>query len=202
MKARPWLRYGVPVFILAAVAAIVWLAPEEKTLGPGIKSVYVHVALTWTGMTGLTIAGLLGIGAAITNGGRLSRWAQMAGWVAIGFFGAGLAMSMIAAKVNWGGVFWAEPRAQAAMRIVAFALIVQILCTWLRSVRLSGVLHVFATLFMLWTIFQAELVLHPRSPILTSESRSIQLTFASLFVLVAAGAGWTAWHFLGRRRKA
>ena len=82
MKARPWLRYGVPVFILAAVAAIVWLAPEEKTLGPGIKSVYVHVALTWTGMTGLTIAGLLGIGAAITNGGRLSRWAQMAGWVA------------------------------------------------------------------------------------------------------------------------
>ena len=49
---------------------------------------------------------------------------------------------------------------------------------------------------------EAELVLHPRSPILTSESRSIQLTFASLFVLVAAGAGWTAWHFLGRRRKA
>ena len=45
MKARPWLRYGVPVFILAAVAAIVWLAPEEKTLGPGIKSVYKE---TWS----------------------------------------------------------------------------------------------------------------------------------------------------------
>jgi hypothetical protein len=53
--------------------------------------------------------------------------------------------------------------------------------------------------YMLFTVWTTELVLHPQSPILTSDSRAIQLTFAVLFGLTALVALWAAWQF-GRRR--
>ena len=55
---------------MALAALLLWLAPAEQTLGSGITSVYVHVALTWTGMTGLIIAAVLGLAPII----HISSW--------------------------------------------------------------------------------------------------------------------------------
>lgn len=198
MNVRRWISFLLPAVIVVITAFIVLVAPEEKTLGTGIKSIYVHVALTWTGMFGLSLVGFLGVITLLTARSPFFDWAQTIGWVAIVAFVAGLVMSMVAAQINWGGIFWAEPRTQAAMRIVSVALIVQILNTWFRNVRLRGLLHIIPSLFMAYTILTTELVLHPRSPILTSDSVSIQLTFVSLFLLVAAVAGWFVWYLVPR----
>jgi hypothetical protein len=194
-----WRLWLVPAVLVAVVAVIVVVAPAEKTLGQGIKSIYVHVALTWTGMMGLLAAGVLGLGVVVTARPRWQHWSHILGWVAIAAFVGGLLMSMVAAQINWGGIFWAEPRAQMALRIVAMALIAQILATWVPNLRLRGVLHLLAAVYMLFTVWTTELVLHPQSPILTSDSRAIQLTFAVLFGLTALVALWAAWQF-GRRR--
>lgn len=187
--------WWIPAALIVALAVIVWLAPNEKTLGEGIKSIYVHVTLTWTGMFGLTVAGLLGLVTLANGSQRIDAWAQTIGWVALALFAAGLIMSLVAAQVNWNGIFWAEPRTAAAMQIVAVALVAQILSTWVRWIRLRGFLHVAVAAFMTWMMLRTQLVLHPRSPIVTSDSTGIQATFAALFVLCLAVAAWVVWRW-------
>ena len=42
-------RAGIHLVLLGWWAVLVWLAPAERTLGGGIRSVYVHVGLVWAG---------------------------------------------------------------------------------------------------------------------------------------------------------
>lgn len=191
----------LPAAILLVIAAVVVLAPQEKSLGEGIKSVYVHVALTWTGMAGLTLAGLLGIVMLVNQSERLQRWAQALGWVSIALFAGGFVMSMVAAQVNWGGIFWAEPRTTMALQIISVTLIVQVLCSWIQRLRVQALLHIGAALFMTWRIISTELVLHPQSPILNSDSLAIQLTFGAVFLLVVVIACWLVWRLMPSQQR-
>ena len=96
--------------LLLLVACLVWRAPSERTLGDGMKLVYLHVSIIWAGMTGVVVSGVLGL----LNGfrphhNRVVLMQQIAA-VSMGWFAAGLLLSIMAAKVNWGAVFWQEPR--------------------------------------------------------------------------------------------
>ena len=184
----------VPLILVIAAALVVWLAPEEQALGTGIKSVYVHVSLIWVGMLGLTLAGVLGSGVALSASPRLQRWMHSIGWVGLAFFVAGMGMSFLAAGINWGAVFWEEPRNRAMTNVMAITLIVQVLSNWIPWIRGRGLLHVIPAALLTWSVLSTPLVLHPRSPILTSSSTAIQITFVGLFGLGCLGAGWITWH--------
>ncbi len=182
------------VLILTALiilgAFIVWTAPEEKTLGQGIRAVYVHVALIWSGMFGLISGGLLGLVIAGTGRKRLELWTHTLTWIALLLFAAGLGMSVVAARVNWGGFFWEEPRAIAALQLLAAGVIVQGLNTLPLPVRAKGFLRSALVLLMVWLSWSTPLILHPRDPARASVSANIRLTFFSLFVLCLMGGGW------------
>ena len=179
--------------LLLLAGLVVWLAPLERTLGAGIKVVYIHVALIWTGMTALSLIGLLGLGVMATGQESIQTWSQAIGWVGLIFFAAGIAMSMVAANVNWGGVFWDEPRFQATFRVLAVAIIILIVNGWPIASRLKGLLSCLLTGFLAWSILTTPLVLHPQSPVRTSPSTAIRLTFFALFVLSVLMAAWLVW---------
>ena len=162
---------------------VLWLAPLEKTLGNGIKYVYVHVAFTWTGMLLLGITGLLGLGTMLLGKTKWEGWRWASSWVGLGFYIGGFGMSMLASKVNWGAVYWAEPRTVVALQVLAIALIVQVINSWPVSVRLQGGLHFGLALYLFWATRGAELVVHPDNPIGTSTSSGIQVAFGSMFFL-------------------
>jgi hypothetical protein len=185
--------------ILLLAAILVWLAPLEQSLGVGIKVVYVHVALIWTGMTGLMLAGVLGLGVLVSGRRTWRAWTQVVGGVATAFFAAGMAMSLFAAQANWGAVFWAEPRALAMSRVLAIAIIVAVVNRWPVSDRLKGLLHVGLAVVLVWSVFTTSLVLHPQSPIRTSPSLAIQFSFFGLFVLTSLAAVWCVLYLQGRR---
>ncbi len=175
--------------ILGAATVLWWLSPPERTLGTGIRPVYVHVGLIWTGITGYVAAGLLGIQLLRTGGRTWRRWARATGWVANGFFLAGLLVSMWASQVNWGGVYLAEPRYLVNFALLLVALSVQILAE-LPAVpsRLLGILYVGVMLALLAANQFTPLVLHPANPIRTSNAASIQLTFLAFFALFLLAA--------------
>ena len=185
----------IPLTLIGLSALIVWLAPAEQTLGEGIKVVYLHVALIWAGMTGLLILGVLGLAILLTARPRLAAWAHTLGWVGLGFFLAGIGMSMVAAQVNWGGLFWPEPRNVAMLRVVAVGLIVQIVTGWSIAIRLQGLLYACLALLLTWSVLVTPLVFHPRNPIETSPSLAIQATFFSLFGLCVLLAAWLVVYF-------
>jgi len=191
-----WSVLGV-ILILALI--IILFAPSEQTLGSGIKSVYVHVALTWTGMSGFFVAGAVGLVAALFSRTRLQEWAHSIAWVSLAMFGAGLVMSAWAAIINWGAMFWQEPRSNSALQLLAAGLIVQVINSWSVSYRIKGSLNFLLSLFLLWSVMSTPLVLHPGSAARSSPSSAIRFTFFSLFVLCALAATWIVVYLQGRK---
>lgn len=182
--------------MLATVSAIVvWIAPEERTLGQGIKVVYVHVALTWTGMLAFLMSGILGLYMAASNSLRGAHWNKIISRIAFACFVAGFALSILAAKINWGDVFWDEPRMISSLQFLAVAIGILMLNHWLTSRRLQGIASAFLAFFMMFWILGSPLVLHPESPIRESSAADIQLTFLGLFLLACSAAAWAAWYW-------
>ena len=179
-------------------AVLLLFAPEEATLGTGIRWVYVHVALIWVGLAGFVVAGLLGIGLLITSHERLYPWLRTIGWIGVAFFAAGLAMSAVSSQVNWGAIFWQEPRMRSSSTSLAIAVIVMVTMEWFPSLRLRGAMMTAVPLIFFWLTARTELVLHPGNPILTSDSMGIQATFLGLFVLVGLAAALLVWRVVKR----
>ena len=169
---------------------LVWRAPDEQTLGTGIRSVYVHVAFTWTGMLGLVISGLFGLLAIFLDKPSLQEWSNSIAWLALASFLFGFVMSIAAAAVNWGAIFWQEPRTNSALQILAIGLIVQLINSWPVSHRLKGILSFLLACFVIWSVFSASLVLHPGNAASTSPASAIRLTFLALFILCSLAASW------------
>ncbi len=184
---------------LALLAALLLLfSPGEQTLGNGIKIVYLHVALIWVGMAGLVAAGLLGIMVMMQPQNARQRWLMATSWVAFGFFAAGALVSLVAEIVNWGAIFWSEPRTASILQVLAVALIVQVASSWPINSRVRGLLYLLLAGFMLWSTGRAELVLHPDDPIGTSSSAGIRIGFYGLFALFGAAAVWLTLYLYPR----
>lgn len=177
-------------FGLFAGFVILANAPAEQTLGRGINSIYVHVAFIWTGLTGYMVASLLGMIAAIRDSYLAHTRAQAVLLVATIAFAIGIFLSMVAADVNWGAVFYVEPRLQASTNVVAVAIIVLVLSVWLRSIRMRGLLYIVPAILVLKSVFFTDLVLHPPTPTVSVSASPIQFTFYALFVICMACCAW------------
>jgi hypothetical protein len=186
--------------VLALGAALVLLAPTERTLGTGIRVIYVHVALIWTGMLGLIQAGVIGLIVLLWRQQRLVPWLMAVGKVAVGFYALSAVVSMVAQEVNWGAISWREPRTVAMLQMLALAVIVLVLASWVKDVRLRGFLFVVLALAIVWSWQVTPLQLHPRDPVGTSSSPAIRLTFYGLFGLCALVATWLVFFLVGRER--
>ncbi|MFN2188566.1 MAG: hypothetical protein ACK2T3_07365 [Candidatus Promineifilaceae bacterium] len=182
-----WAGLGL-LFLIGAVILI--LSPEERELGSGIRSVYVHVALTWTGMSGIAIAGLIGLASAVLNNEALQRLGSTIIWVALIFLGLGLIMSLIAGGINWGAVFWQEPRSKMVFQLLAVGLFVQGVNAFPIPFRLKGILQFMLPVVMAVLLMTTPLVLHPGNAATTSESSAIRFTFIGLYGAAMAGAAW------------
>lgn len=199
-----WALTGSPGRLAATLAglgvltaAAVWAAPAEQTLGDGIRWVYLHVALTWTGLTGLAAAAGLGLALLISGRPALEAWMRQAGGLGLGFFAAGWLMSAAASVVNWGGVAWGEPRNVANLQILAAGVIVLVAVSWPLAPRWKGLfypLHAGATF---WLLNVSPLILHPRNPIFTAESSAFAAAFLSVYALTTL-AGLAILAFLRR----
>lgn len=192
--------------LLTAAAVFLWITPAEQTLGEGLKIVFVHAALIQTGTIGLIVAGLIGVVVLLTAHPALEAWLRTIGGVALAFYAAGVITSMIAAQVNWGGVYLQEPRMAASLNTLALALIVQVLNYWLDhagadsriALRIGGGLSAALAAYLIWSVATAPLVLHPSSPVAQSSSRAIQWSFYGLLAMCLLAAGWVVWRMRGR----
>lgn len=188
----------VTVSALAAIAvlalALIVLAPTERTLGEGIRIVYLHVALIWTGMLGIVLAGVLALPVLFVGRQRLARWMETIARFALGFYAVSGLVSLVAQQINWGGIAWQEPRTSTMLQLLAFFLILQVVKSWLDSARLKAGLNLLMAGVLLWSNWSTPLQLHPEDPIGTSSSPAIRFTFYLLFGLLALAATWMVFY--------
>jgi hypothetical protein len=186
------LNWLILACILLTQMIILWISPEERTLGVGIKPVYLHVSLTWTGMLLLFLSGLIGIAVVVSNSGKFTSWLKTIFSLAVGFF-----ISIVASFINWGGVPVREPKVLTALNVVVVSGVVWVLTRWIHRKWIIGVLSLIPVLFVIWTVGGSRMVLHPGNPV-NSSPDGIRFTFYSLFFLAILLAGWFFGYLRGK----
>jgi hypothetical protein len=188
MSRETWVLLA----LLPLIVLVTLFGPREQSLGAVARIVYIHGALVWVAMLTFGVAGLLGLTGVLATVGlapalaRLHSWSRAAGRVALLFWVGYLPLSMWAAHAAWGHVFLEDPSFQNAFRILAVALVAQVII-WLRPGPswLAGLVNAGVALFMLLQLASAQKLMHPQSPIGDSNSLLIQLYFYVLSALCA-----------------
>jgi hypothetical protein len=176
---------------------VLWISPLERTLGAGIKPVYLHVSLTWTGMLLFSLSGLIGIGVVISANDNLVSWLKTIFTLAVGFYFVGFLISMVASLVNWGGIPFREPKTLTALNIIVVSGVIWILSNWIHQKRVLGLLSPLPIIFMIWTVGGSRMVLHPDNPV-NSSPDGIRYAFYGMFILAILLAGWFVAYIRGR----
>lgn len=185
-------RWWLLALVLILQFTVLWLAPEEKTIGVGIKPVYLHVSLTWTGMLLLLLNGIAGVVSLISGKASVASWQRSFLLSALWFYGLGFLISMYASWLNWGGIPFQEPRIQGAINVLVSAIGVWVLREMIQSARIQGIIASIPVIFMLVAGQSSRMVLHPDNPVSTSPL-SIRLTFLSMFGLAIVLSVWFLW---------
>jgi hypothetical protein len=107
-------------------------------------------------------------------------------------------VSLVAEQVNWGGIFWQEPRNTAVFSVTAVAIIVLVLNSWLPWRRVHGLLNLGLAAYVFLTLPSAAMVMHPENPARTSSSIGIQYAFYAVFLLAVLMAAWFIWNWRPR----
>jgi len=186
-------RDAIPLAgLLGLILILTLLGPAEKSLGETARIIYLHGALVWVAIMAFGAAALLGLLALV---GLLGvpvlqdwphRWCLAAGRVALIFWTSYLPLSMWAAQSAWGRVALDDPSFLKAFRVLAAALIVQVMIwLWVRPAWLQSLLNIAPFILVTLQLSRPERIMHPESPIGNSESLLIQVYFYTLSALCA-----------------
>jgi hypothetical protein len=195
---RPQL-FIPPAILLSIAILLILLAPAEATIGDGIRIVAIHVSLIWTGMLGLVLTGIMGLVIVAWPDERLLSWMESTARVSLVVYALGVGTSLIAEIINWGGIAWNEPRTAANLNLLALAIIIQVIVSWLHRPRLQGVLHLAVAGAILWTTVTTELQLHPSGAVSSSPSGNIRFTFYALTLCCLLFSAWVICFIQTRR---
>jgi hypothetical protein len=179
---------------LIAIAAFALFGPAEKSLGTNVRVVYLHGAWVWTALVGVILAAVAGVGGLLLNRDDWHRWSRALGRTGLFFWITYLPISMWAMQTNWNGLFLAEPRWRVAFVFSIGGLILQFGITLLEDARWASGANILYAAALYLALQNAEQVMHPPSPILTSDAWKIQLFFAGLTALtLLAGSQMARW---------
>jgi hypothetical protein len=188
-KSNPVALWIGMLAILMAIALVTSLAPLEKTLGANARLVYFHGAWVWAGKIAFAAAAFSGLLGLVLKKTGWHRYSQALGWVGMVFWLTYLPLSLYVQQVNWGGIFWDEPRWRVPLMFGIVGLLLQIGLVLMNDQRITSAANLVFGVLLWWFLGSIENVLHPDSPIFGSNALRIQVFFVILLLLsIAFGA--------------
>lgn len=186
---RPWL-----ILLLLVIASVLaaGLAPRDQVLGASLRTVYLHGAWVWAALflfAGAALAGILGF--ALRRDG-LHAWSVGLARSATVFWLTSLVLSLAAMQTSWNGLYLAEPRWQLGVRFGVTAVLLQVAVTVLRRPRLGSGLNIIFFVLLAAGLLATPSVMHPPSPVFTSASSAIRLSFLALLAVSTLAGVWLA----------
>jgi hypothetical protein len=199
LRKSPLLILSIDLLILAAVAAF---APLERTLGANVRVVYLHGVWVWASLAALTVAGLAGLLGLLTRREAYHRWSLALGRSGLLFWITYLPISMWAMQTNWNGLFLAEPRWRLALIFSITGLLLQIGLAFINRPPVTSASNLGFVTVLFIALSLTQNVMHPPSPILSSDAWRIQLYFTAMLVLTLVAAWQVArWFDLLHQRR-
>lgn len=175
-----WIGLFVSALLIAIIAAF---SPLERTLGERIRLVYFHGAWVWAGKAAFAAAGLAGLVGLIRRSEPWQRASLALGRTGLFFWLTYLPLSLYVQQVNWGGIFWDEPRWRIPLMFGIVGLLLQVGLALMDNLRLSSLANLIFGATLWWALGNIQNVLHPDSPIFQSDAVRIQAFFVALLVL-------------------
>ena len=182
---------------LFAIAGFTSFGPAERSLGANVRVVYLHGAWVWAALIAFMAAAGAGLAGLLTGRAALHRWSLALGRTGLAFWITYLPISLWAMQTNWNGLFLAEPRWRMALAFAVGGLLLQIGLTLVENPVWASIGNLVYVAALLLSLATTEQVMHPPSPVLTSDAWRIQLFFAGLLVLTVLAA-WQVARWLYR----
>jgi hypothetical protein len=182
------------LFCLAAIALLTLASPAEKVLGAYARVVYLHGVWVWASLAAFTAAALTGLAGLLVainrprRGAGLQLWSRALGRTGLLFWITYLPISLWAMQTSWNGLYLAEPRFKLAVIFSVTGLLLQIGVTLLENPAWASAANLGYTILLFVALFNTKNVMHPPSPILSSDAGRIQLYFFALFALTLLAA--------------
>ena len=191
LKESPFLSFFLT---LLAITVMTFFGPEEATLGPSVRLVYLHGAWVMTAEALFILAALAGFIALITRKDAFHRWSAALGRSGIFYWITYLPLSMFAMQANWNGLFLAEPRFRFAITFAIVGLLLQV-GLWMMNINwLTATSNIIYIVILRYFFANAENIMHPPpSPIFNSGNWTIISFFVGLNLLA-----WLASYFVTR----
>lgn len=177
------------VIIVALIALLAVLGPEEQSLGANVRIVYLHGAWVLTAELLMLMAALAGLIGLITPRKTFHGWSAALGRAGIFFWLTYLPLSMWAMQSNWNGLFLAEPRFRLAVIFAVTGLLLQMGLWLMNTDWITSAANIVFIIVLRAVFATAENVMHPPpSPIFSSGNFTIIGFFLALIGLsLAAG---------------
>ncbi|MCK4740918.1 MAG: hypothetical protein KAS80_01405 [Anaerolineales bacterium] len=196
MRRIPSLKLFLLAIIVIAIAS--FFGPAERSLGTNVRLVYIHGAWVWTALIAFGAAAAVGLMGWLLSRQSLHIWSSALGQAGIFFWITYLPLSLWTMQANWNGLYLTEPRFRFAIDFAIIGILLQLAILILRKPRTTSLINMgyFAALW--FTLTRTEQVMHPPSPILTSNSLEIQIFFFTLLGLCVFALWWLS-HWLRQR---
>jgi hypothetical protein len=190
-KISPLLLFIILVIIILGISS---LGPSEQTLGENVRLVYLHGAWVWTALFGFVASAAIGIIGFILNKDELHRWSISLGRSGMVFWITYLPLSLWTMQLNWNGLFLDEPRWRVAIDFAIVGILLQIAIVIFQRPRWGSLVNIGFISVLAFVLTQTDQVMHPNSPIASSNSVTIQGFFGILTVLcITAGLLLARW---------
>jgi hypothetical protein len=187
-----WVWFGLT---LAGIALFTRFGPAEHSLGTHVRIVYLHGAWVWTALAAFVSAGITGLVALLKRQPSWHCWSRALGYTGLFFWITYLPLSLWAMQANWNGLFLAEPRWRLALVFSISGLLMQTGFRLLGDLRWTSLGNLTFVGVLLFSLERTENVMHPVSPILTSDAWLIRLYYFTLLALTMLAAGQMARFF-------
>lgn len=174
------------LIILALIALVTALSPIERTLGGNARLVYFHGAWVWAGKLAFGAAAIAGCVGLLWRRQVWQRYALALGRAGLFFWITYLPLSLYVQQVNWGGIFWDEPRWRIPLMFGIVGVLLQVGLWLIGDLRLASAANLVFGVALWWSLGTIQNVLHPNSPITQSTAIDIQIFFAALLLLSLA----------------
>ena len=171
------------LFFLLLTLLLSVFGPAERSLGTNVRLVYLHGSWVWTALLGLGAAALTGLFGFLFRNQRLQNWSRSLGQTGMLFWITYLPLSLWTMQANWNGLYFSEPRFKIGLDYAFIGILLQSAILILHENRLASALNLSFGLALFWSISNAAQVMHPTSPIFSSDSVSIRLFFLLLLLL-------------------
>lgn len=178
-----WIALLVNLVLIGLVTAV---SPIERTLGGNARLVYFHGAWVWAGKIAFGAAALAGLAGLVWRRQAWQRYGLALGRAGLVFWLTYLPLSLYVQQVNWGGIFWDEPRWRIPLMFGIVGVLLQAGLWLISDLRLASAANLVFGVALWWSLGSIQNVLHPDSPIAQSHALDIQIFFAVILLLSLA----------------